>query len=148
MRLKKIISGGQTGADMGGLKAAKELGLETGGTAPRNYMTEDGPNHSLKEYGLSEFGTYAIRTHRNIRDSDGTVLFGKSYTPGSNITLKFCWYLKKPVIMNPGVLAFFKFITDYNIETLNVAGNRESYSPGIEEKVRQYLVTALREGNE
>ena len=33
LRLTKIISGGQTGADMGGLLAARDLGLESGGQA-------------------------------------------------------------------------------------------------------------------
>lgn len=36
----KIISGGQTGADMGGLEAAREYGFPTGGYAPKGWMTE------------------------------------------------------------------------------------------------------------
>lgn len=43
MTLRKIISGGQTGADQGGLRAGRLLHLETGGTAPHNWMTEQGP---------------------------------------------------------------------------------------------------------
>lgn len=148
MTVKKIISGGQTGADIGGLKAAKELGIETGGTAPRDYMTEDGPSPELKEYSLTEWGTYAVRTRMNVMNSDGTVIFGDITSPGSKVTIRNCYHLGKPYIHNPGVLAFFKFLTHFNIETLNVAGNRESSSPGIEEKVKNYLVTSLKEGNE
>lgn len=33
--LRKVISGGQTGADRGGIDAAFEMGLKTGGHAPR-----------------------------------------------------------------------------------------------------------------
>ncbi len=77
MTLRKIISGGQTGADMGGLLAAKELGLETGGTAPGGYKTEKGRNLDLRDiYGLTQFGTYPQRTRINVRDSDATVIFG------------------------------------------------------------------------
>jgi len=39
----KIISGGQTGADQGGLNAGLLLGIETGGTAPPRFMTDAGP---------------------------------------------------------------------------------------------------------
>ena len=40
--LQKIISGGQTGADRGGLEAAEALGIETGGTVPLGFWTTDG----------------------------------------------------------------------------------------------------------
>ena len=39
-RPSKIISGGQTGADMGGLLAAKDLGIRTGGWMPKGWLTE------------------------------------------------------------------------------------------------------------
>jgi hypothetical protein len=32
--LTRLISGGQTGADQGGLRAARAAGIETGGWAP------------------------------------------------------------------------------------------------------------------
>jgi hypothetical protein len=35
-----IISGGQTGADQGGLFAAEILKIKTGGYAPKGYRTE------------------------------------------------------------------------------------------------------------
>ena len=40
----KIISGGQTGIDRMALELARELGLGTGGTAPKGYTTESGPD--------------------------------------------------------------------------------------------------------
>lgn len=53
--LTKIISGGQTGADEGGLEGARLLGIPTGGTAPKGYRTENGPNLTLRDtYGLVE----------------------------------------------------------------------------------------------
>ena len=73
-RLKKIISGGQTGGDFGGLLAGKELGLLTGGTAPKGYLTDAGPNLKLKDYGLEEGEydpkTYPKRTMKNVDAAD------------------------------------------------------------------------------
>ncbi len=144
MELKRIISGGQTGADMGGLIAAKELGLETGGTAAKNYMTEESTNWELKTvYGLVAQGTYAQRTHHNINSSGATVVFGDVSSPGSRLTLKICKDLMKPYIINPPTVNFLSFLEKHQVVVLNVAGNRESHQPGIEEKVRAYLIEAL-----
>jgi hypothetical protein len=41
--LELVISGGQTGADQGGLRATRACGIPTGGWAPRGWLTEAGP---------------------------------------------------------------------------------------------------------
>ena len=46
--LLKILSGGQTGVDLGALKAAKKAGITTGGCLPKGCKTEDGIDLSLK----------------------------------------------------------------------------------------------------
>jgi len=99
--IKKIISGGQTGADQGGLEAAWELGLLTGGTAPYNFMTEIGPEFDkLKKFGLSpgpyDPRTYPKRTELNVKNSDGTLIFGNTNSPGSKLTISLCQKLNKP----------------------------------------------------
>lgn len=150
----KIISGGQTGADLGGLEAGKELGLETGGWAPKGWLTENGPQRDLLEsYGLKlclEPG-YPARTRRNIEDSNGTVIFGymSHNTPGSLLTLRLCRELNKPCLTLNLDGLFFKedlleWIGKYHIKVLNVAGNRESRNLGIQERVRKFLVEALK----
>ena len=49
----KIISGGQTGVDTIGLQVAKELGIETGGKAPKGFLREEGiDNEDIASYGL------------------------------------------------------------------------------------------------
>ena len=51
----KIISGGQTGVDTIGLQVAKELGIETGGKAPKGFLREKGiDNEDIASYGLEE----------------------------------------------------------------------------------------------
>ena len=51
--LKRVISGGQTGVEQVALRAAKALGIETGGWAPIGWKTEEGESAWLgAEYGL------------------------------------------------------------------------------------------------
>ena len=40
--ITKIVSGGQSGADQGGLDAAIELGIPHGGWCPKGRKSEDG----------------------------------------------------------------------------------------------------------
>lgn len=100
--LEKVISGGQTGIDQLGLQVAKALGIPTGGMAPRGYLTETGPDSTLKYYGLIEHESaeYPPRTKANIVNSDGTVVFGK-LTGGTKLTVATCEKEKKPYLTNP-----------------------------------------------
>jgi hypothetical protein len=45
--VRKIISGGQTGADQAGLAVAKRLGISTGGFMPKGLLTAAGPQPDL-----------------------------------------------------------------------------------------------------
>jgi len=150
MPLKKIISGGQTGADQGGLVAGKKLLLETGGTAPFNWMTDNGPLPELEQqFGLVagpyDRAIYPIRTKRNVEDSDGTVLFGRMHSPGSKLTIRFCKDLGKPYTVNANSRVLKRFVEINDIQTLNVAGNRESRNPGITMSTTKTLVEAFEE---
>lgn len=158
MAVTKIISGGQTGADMGGLKAAKILKLQTGGTVPKGCLTEDGPNPKLvSKYGCVESWSehYQPRTIANVCNSDGTVLFASNWdSPGSICTLVAACSGNRPVfkvdldIEFPAFVSeqFKKWIKGNNIQTLNVTGHRESGHPGIEKSVTLFLVKALKKG--
>ena len=87
MKIFKIISGGQTGADKGGLIAAKKAKLKTGGIAPKGFMTEAGKDPSLKsEYGLRENFSDDLkeRTLSNLRGAHCTIVFATK--PGSRGT--------------------------------------------------------------
>lgn len=139
----KIISGGQTGSDIAGLAAAKQLGIQTGGTAPKGFKTETGPNLELKElYGLIESSSsnYKLRTIENVKNSDGTVIFGDVSSVGSQLTVNTCIQLKKPHIINPSKLQLIDWINKKFISVLNCAGNRESVNQGIQERVKNFLI--------
>ena len=131
--LRKIISGGQTGADMGGLVAGVAFGLETGGTAPQGWRTEDGPMPYLGTcYHLKEGPPgYRERTRLNIADSDATLIIGNTSSPGSRLTLETCEEQGKLYLVNPSPIELRTWLESYDIRTLNVAGNRESKNPGI-----------------
>jgi hypothetical protein len=97
--LRKVISGGQTGADQAGLIAAAKMKIPTGGTAPANWMTQAGPNPLLEVLGLKAEGTLRTRTIKNITDSVGTVLLTVSpNSPGSVLTRNECKRQGKPIL--------------------------------------------------
>ena len=137
MKLRKVISGGQTGADYTGLECARELGLETGGWAPKGWRTEDGPKPSLAEFGVQQSDSfdYAIRTRHNALLSDATWWFGNTYSPGFKCTQKACEAFNKPFRVNPTPEQIAEDCELY--ETINIAGNRVSKNPKVVELVRQ-----------
>lgn len=139
----KIISGGQTGVDTIGLQVAKELGIETGGKAPKGFLREKGiDNEDIASYGLEEItdeeqadytertgkkDPYTGRTELNVRNSDGTVYFNVgSDTAGLIATRRSAKEWNKPFIENPTAEELRQWIKDNNIKTLNIAGNRGS----------------------
>jgi len=124
----KIISGGQTGIDRMGLEVARELGLPTGGTAPKSYWTENGADPSLAAFGLKEHveRDYGPRTKQNVLDSDATVLYGNPDSPGSRTTIRYCKELKKQCLINPEFKELAAIINNFDIKVLNVADNRAS----------------------
>src|SRR6202049_2679043 len=143
--LRKIISGGQTGADRAGLDFAIETGLEHGGYVPRGRKAEDGRIDD--RYNLVELATSSspARTRRNIREGDGTVIFSleRVLSAGTKLTQDYANKLRKPVLhiydtrkaqtFNPDSLRLelTDFLRSNKIEVLNVAGPRESKEPGV-----------------
>ncbi len=141
----QIISGGQTGVDQAALRAARQLGIETGGWAPREWMTEDGPMPSLVAYGLQPSrGTYSTRTRQNVEMADATlVLMVDADRDGTALTLQLCRELGKPYVAVSCTLPMPEharlskvhdcrcFLDHYQPAILNIAGNRESAYPGI-----------------
>jgi hypothetical protein len=145
--LKKIISGGQTGADQGGLVAGLAMGLLTGGTAPPRFITEVGPSPDLLKYfglkeGIPDSSTYVKRTIQNVYDSNGTAWFGDVATPGGKLTINTAKRLGRPICINASAKELAKWIKDNDIEVLNVAGNRESKNEGIGNVTCELLMKA------
>ena len=149
--LKKIISGGQTGADLAGIEAAQYCGILTGGTAPKRWRVcnpdgSDGSNPLLAAYGLTEHSSreYKPRTIKNVLDSDGTVWYGFEDSPGGKLTLSTAKKSGKPAIVNPSTEQLRSWVAENQIQTLNVAGNRESsFNPNIYREVYDAICEAF-----
>ena len=135
MRLKKIVSGGQTGVDRGALDAALALGFPCGGRCPPGRLAEDGRIPEL--YPLVEMpsGGYRERTIQNVVESDGTLViyFGRLHG-GTEQTILHCIRLQKPYKLVDGdeisperaAELGTKFVEGHNVSVLNVAGPRQS----------------------
>ncbi len=153
-RIEKIISGGQTGVDRAALDFAMEIGLSCGGWCPKGRKAEDGPidvRYPLKE---TESPKYSVRTEKNVRESDGTlVLTGCGPAgAGTTLTIRFAQRLKKPflvLVLSEGsdFEAVKRWIEAQNIKVLNIAGPRESDEPGIYNRALKFLKKLLVQNN-
>lgn len=150
----KIVSGGQTGADRGGLNAAIKLGIPHGGWCPKGRKAEDGtipPRYQLQETGSTN---YQSRTRRNVLDSDGTVIFTRGKLEGGSLlTARIAREAGKPNLhldlrdigsrRVQSALDLRTWIGENKIRTLNVAGARESKVHGVQHAVARFLCDAL-----
>ena len=146
VRLEKIVSGGQTGADRAGLDAAMKAGLPVGGYCPKGRLAEDGtvPEH----YPLVEMtkGGYSARTERNVIESDGTLIFniGK-LSGGTRLTVECARKHNKPHLViqldaaKPNAATLAEWLDQNNIRVLNIAGPRESKTPGVHQMASRFL---------
>lgn len=144
-----IWSGFQTGADIAGIKAARKVGLKTKGYIPKGYLTEKGNKPQYKEYGAIEGSStnYKGRTLKNVINTDCTIIFDVVGSGGSKLTRNYCQQNEKPYLyLNKNkvnskdiVDNIFNFLMESNPNSINIAGNRESKSKGIEKKVFNIL---------
>jgi len=148
MPIKRIVSGGQTGVDRGALDAAIAAGVAHGGWCPLGRRAEDG--RIPDQYALQETETrkYAERTRRNVRDSDATLIIAREpLAGGTALTQRVCDELGKPwLVVNPDrppIESIQRWLRRHKVESLNVAGPRESSSPGIEAQARDLVLAVL-----
>jgi len=156
--LHKVISGGQTGADRGGIDAAYELGMETGGHAPLGYRTSRGDDPTLKDLGLAEDVSFAYppRTKLNVKNSDGTVIIGTMMnSPGSVLTFRLAKQMHRPVRLiglpeqytNDELLVEAKSLANFvranKISVLNVAGNRDEFASFLHHHMTFKLIQSM-----
>lgn len=101
--LRRVVSGGQTGADRAALEAARAVGLQTGGWILRGFLTSDGPRPELGTvFGLRELAgnvdrslsssvarAYVERSKRNVDDSDATIAIRLCASRGTDRTIGY-----------------------------------------------------------
>jgi len=151
MKLQRIISGGQTGVDQGALDAAMSLEMEHGGTCPRGRRSESGP--IPERYVLTEHSSdkYPPRTAQNVCDADATMILlaGKRVTRGTRLTCKiardrgtsWCAFNMSSPTAEDKAVAWLK---EVDPAVLNVAGPRETSSPGIQRTTADFVSRVIR----
>jgi hypothetical protein len=160
-----ILSGGQTGVDRGALEAALETGTPCGGWCPAGRRSEDGAIDSRFPLKETHSHGYEQRTEWNVRDADATLIVTRgSARPGSGteFTLRLAGRYRRPVflaniaqVIRADTVGAKRSEIDLaaiaaawargrNIATLNVAGPRESQSPGIQKETKEWLVKLLK----
>jgi hypothetical protein len=155
LRNLKIISGGQTGVDRAALDGAIAHGLEYGGWCPRGGWAEDFPTPpgllahypNLRETPSTE---PAQRTEWNVRDSFATLILERGEdgqrSAGTQLTQAIAIRLGKPLrIVNLDEAIALDQLGEWlrtlpQNAILNVAGPRESESPGIYAIAREMLM--------
>jgi hypothetical protein len=147
-----LVSGGQTGVDRAALEVAAALGIDYAGFCPRNGWAEDlrSPPGLLGRYPRmiqTVSSDPAVRTKLNARLAEATLLLrpSGSESPGSDLTVSLAAKYGRLLVLDPDDLRALPearlWVSD--IRVLNVAGPRESESPGIEEQSKAFLFRLL-----
>ena len=154
----RVISGGQTGVDRAGLVAAMSYSIPIGGWLPKGRIAEDGvvPEDF---YDMQECeGGYRERTRANVRSADATLVLSDKFplAGGTAYTVetaaeqgKTCKVVNldaddAEVQIREWMLSLESSIPlEKEKIILNVAGPRESVSPGIFEKAKNVLYSVF-----
>ena len=149
--VKRVVSGGQTGVDRAALDVAISLEMDHGGWCPRGRVAEDGviPSH----YNLTETESkkYHVRTQQNVIDSDGTlILYCGELSGGTQLTHRLAKKHGVPCLLvkldddDVDAPELRKWLTQKDIEVLNVAGPRESSIAGVYQLAREFLLSLFK----
>jgi hypothetical protein len=150
--LKKIISGGQVGADQGALDVAIKYGIPHGGWIQKGRKTQSGilpPKYHLKEMSTASFKD---RIEQNVIDSNGSVIITHgTLTGGADYCLKMAVKHDRPYLhIDLNTLSEFTaasrlnaWIRDNDIEVLNVNGSRASEDSSIYKDTMDIIESAV-----
>lgn len=133
----KIVSGGQSGVDRAALDVALELGIPCGGWCPAGRAAEDGPLDARYPLRETRSEDPAERTARNVEEADGLLVLTRGEPRGGTArAMELATRANKPVFVvdvdhPPRPEAVRAWVQAYGMRTVNVAGPRESESPGI-----------------
>jgi DNA-binding transcriptional ArsR family regulator len=167
VRVAKVVSGGQTGADRAALDAAIACGVPHGGWCPKGRLAEDGRIPERYELQEMETGNYAARTLANVDAADLTLIFSHGpLSGGSLLTQQFAEKAGKPCVhidlnecfrspvagCSDAPVVFQRLEEMFSALgscrrgdglVLNVAGPRASGDPGIYDAVYEAMLLLL-----
>lgn len=143
--LLAIISGGQTGVDRAALDAAIAVGLAHGGWCPKERRSEDGGIPSCYHLRETSAKAYHVRTSRNVRDSDATLVLLRGRLMGGTLyTIRCATKTGRPVLVvclsgRQDMADVVAWVKRHVVTVLNIAGPRESSEPGIYQEALHWL---------
>ncbi len=147
IRSLRIISGGQTGVDRAALDFALENHINCFGWCPKGRKAEDGM--IPEKYPLRETASAKTkeRTKKNVEESDAVLVFLLDKPDkGTIYTIDYAESLDKPFyIVHLGMnredqeTGIINLLENSRISSINIAGPRESNSPGIYRKTKEFL---------
>ncbi len=143
-KLRKIVSGGQTGVDRAALDWALARGVPCGGWCPLGRWAEDGSIDAWYPLRETPDADPAQRTEWNVRDSDGTLIV----TLARRLAKPLLHLAKADSPAAGQAESLSQFIGQHEIRVLNVAGPRESGEPGVGEFAAVLLEAALGQPDE
>ena len=138
--LKKIISGGQVGADQGALDAAIKYNFPHGGWIQKGRKTQSGILPDKYELEEMPVAGYKERIEKNVIESDGTVSISHgNLSGGADYSQKMAKKHNRPCLHidledTPPFRApteINTWIIENNIEVLNVTGSRSSEDSNV-----------------
>ena len=161
--IAKIVSGGQTGADRGGLDAAIEQSVPHGGWCPKDRRAEAGAIPACYELIETESANYLVRTERNVVESHCTIVFTHGQPRGgSKKTIQFAEKHERPCLHvdldkndnKQAAKQILEWLSGGGLHSshcpppppnpvVNVAGSRESKNSGIEARVKRIMSMVL-----
>jgi hypothetical protein len=153
-KIRRLISGGQSGVDQAALQWAIAARVPHGGWCPRGRLAENGPIPFRFQLVETPSWDVAERTAWNVRDSDATLIIStdETLTGGTDLTRTLAVGSGKPVLhlhtgmeLGAAVRRLREFVAAHAINTLNVAGPRDSEEAGLAPFVQAVLAGALGE---
>ncbi len=139
MQIRKIVSGGQTGADLAAFDAARHAGVTYGGWVPKGRLNEAGIiAHHYKNLKETPSDVNEERTRLNVLDADATLIISHGALAGGSLyTLeqaqlhgKSCLHVDLNQIENP-IQMIAVWLDALDGRVLNIAGPRASEDKNI-----------------
>lgn len=115
----KIISGGYDGAELAAIIAADSIGV-------------------YRE--IINYNDYYMET---VRSSDGTVIFGNKKSRFIKLIVRTCKQLNKKYLINPTYIKLKYWISDNNINVLNVTGDRSNTNDEVYDTTKNTITSTL-----
>ena len=150
--VKKIISGGQTGAERAAYDLALRFHIPHEGWIPKDCIAEYGPSSIIHQPSQIPIDNYGDCIENNVLDSDGSLIItdGLPYC-GSVLALDLVCKNNRPYLhidlKEISTLEAVFFVRDWvfenKVEILNVTGAQESEDPGIYQATFDILKNVL-----